>query len=271
MSEVEETTIEALEAPVETPEVEAAPPVITPEPEQERINQAIQKRLAREQRKHERDMDELRRQRDEALAARQTQTATPQPSAGAPKLDDFPTYEVYRQAATRWEIKEELRQERERESQTASQREAQKKAADWKARESKAMDTIHDYEDVADLNKLQREGAMNPAMAQAVLESDFGPQLLYALSKDVDTARRLASMPPAKALLELGRMEGQFYTTPTRQTTNAPTPITPLSGARGTGTVDPAKLSDADYVRQRRAEYQAKQAQRLPLAQRGRR
>ena len=265
---------EVLETPVEpieqTPPTEVAPPVITPDPEQEKINTLIQKRLAREQRKHEREVDELRRQRDEALAVRQA-PATPQPSAGAPRIDDFPTYEDYRQAATRWEIKEELRQERERENQTNAQREATRKASDWKARESKAMDSIPDYEEVADLNRLQREGALNQAMAQAVLESDHGPQLLYALSKDIDTARRLANLPPAKALLELGRMEAQYYITPSRQTTNAPPPIAPISGAKGTGTVDPSKLSDADYVNQKRAEYQARMAQRLPAAQRGRR
>jgi len=281
MSEVTETptTLEAVQPPLEevvpTPEGGAA--VEEPKPVAPTITEeAFQKRLAREKRKLQREAEEEVQKRVNDHLSRQpvSQPATPQPATtGAPKIDDFPTYEDYRQAATRWEIRQELNQEREKENQTKAQREAQALQETWKQRESKAMDKIDDYEEVADLNRLRREGALSPAMAQAVIGSEYGPELLYALGKDTGRAREIANMPPAMQILELGIIAAGFKAQPaqTRPTSNAPTPITPITGGKGTGTVDPAKLSDADFVKQRQAEYKAKQAQRVPVAQRGRR
>ena len=276
MSEVTEVTpvVEAVEPVLEATTPEGGAPVEEPKPVVITEEQ-FQKRLAREKRKLQREAEEEVQKRVNDLASRQTQQPVQsQPTAvGAPKIDDFPTYEDYRQAATRWEIKEELRQERDRENQTKAQREAQTLQETWKQRESKAMDKIDDYEEVADLNRLRREGALNPAMAQAIIGSEFGPELLYALGKDTDRAKQIAQMNPADAIRALGRMEAKFEAPAPipRQITNAPAPLTPVSGAKGTGTVDPAKLSDAEYLAQKKAEYQARMAQRAPVAQRGRR
>jgi hypothetical protein len=276
MSEVNET-LEAIQPELEVVETtpEGGAPVEQPKPEPTITEEAFQKRLAREKRKLQREAEEEVQKRVNDHLSRQPQNTQPIPAppSGAPKIDDFPTYEDYRQAATRWEVKEELRQEREKENQSKAQREAQTLQETWKQRESKAMDKIDDYEEVADLNRLRREGALNPAMAQAIIGSEFGPELLYALGKDTDRAKQIANMNPADAIRALGRMEARFETpaTTTKQPSNAPAPITPITGAKGPGTVDPAKLSDADYVKQRKAEYQARMAQRAPAAQRGRR
>lgn len=277
MSEVIETPLEAIQPELEVVETtpEGGAPVEVPKPEPTITEEAFQKRLAREKRKLQREAEEEVQKRVNDHLSRQPQNPQPvsQPSSGAPKIDDFPTYEDYRQASTRWEIKEEFRQEREQENQSKAQREAQTLQETWKQRESKAMDKIDDYEEVADLNRLRREGALNPAMAQAIIGSEFGPELLYALGKDMDKARQIAQMNPADAIRSLGRMEAKFEAPApiTKQPSNAPAPITPITGGKGPGTVDPTKLSDADYAKQRKAEYQAKMAQRAPVAQRGRR
>ena len=276
MSEVNET-LEAIQPELEVVETtpEGGAPVEQPKPEPTITEEAFQKRLAREKRKLQREAEEEVQKRVNDHLSRQPQNTQPihDPSTGRPVIDEFPIYEDFRKADTRWEVKEVLRQEREKENQSKAQREAQTLQETWKQRESKAMDKIDDYEEVADLNRLRREGALNPAMAQAIIGSEFGPELLYALGKDTDRAKQIANMNPADAIRTLGRMEARFETptTTTKQPSNAPAPITPITGAKGPGTVDPAKLSDADYVKQRKAEYQARMAQRAPAAQRGRR
>ena len=276
MSEVNET-LEAIQPELEVVETtpEGGAPVEQPKPEPTITEEAFQKRLAREKRKLQREAEEEVQKRVNDHLSRQPQNTQPipAPSTGRPVIDEFPTYEDFRKADTRWEVNEVLRQEREKENQSKAQREAQTLQETWKQRESKAMDKIDDYEEVADLNRLRREGALNPAMAQAIIGSEFGPELLYALGKDTDRAKQIANMNPADAIRTLGRMEARFETpaTTTKQPSNAPAPITPITGAKGPGTVDPAKLSDADYVKQRKAEYQARMAQRAPAAQRGRR
>jgi hypothetical protein len=271
-TEVLEAIQPALEEVVTTPEGGA--PVEEPKPVATITEEAFQKRLAREKRKLQREAEEEVQKRVNDHLSRQPQQAQPTPApTGAPKIDDFPAYDDYVRATARWEAKEEMRQEREKENQTKAQREAQTQAENWKQRESKAMDKIDDYEEVADLNRLRREGALNPAMAQAIIGSEFGPELLYALGKDTDRAKQIANMNPADAIRALGRMEAKFEapakTEPTES--KAPAPLTPVSGAKGVGTVDTAKMSDAEYREHKNAEYRAKQAQRTPVAQRGRR
>ena len=203
MTEVNET-LEAIQPELEVVETtpEGGAPVEQPKPEPTITEEAFQKRLAREKRKLQREAEEEVQKRVNDHLSRQPQNtqSTPAPPSGAPKIDDFPTYEDYRQAATRWEVKEELRQEREKENQSKAQREAQTLQETWKQRESKAMDKIDDYEEVADLNRLRREGALNPAMAQAIIGSEFGPELLYALGKDTERAKQIANMNPADAI-----------------------------------------------------------------------
>lgn len=255
--------LEPITPPAGTEPTEVNPPAPEPDPAQERIDQAVKARLAREQRKHERELESLRLENQRLKAAPAPAPEPPAPS-GAPDPNDpkFQDPADYFRALARHEAQETLRQERERDRQEREKQTNQQRMSAWQERENAAMTRHEDYEDVADMGHLQRNGALSPAMASAIVASDHGPELLYLLGKNTEEAQRIASLPPELALLALGRMEARLDTTkPTKPTiTGAPPPIKPVTGGTGGGALDPSKMSDEEYLAHRRAEYQQRRA-----------
>ena len=254
---------EPITAPAEPP-VTATEPVVQDEPAkvltQAEVDQAIEKRLARERKRHDREL----LQRDEEIRVLK-QAPPPAPAQEvAPDPDKFANPSDYLKAEARYqarlEAQEIIRKEREQWNQQEQSRKSQTASAAWSERERAAMKDIEDYEEVADTAMLQRNRAITPAMAKAISDSEFGPQMLYYLCKNLDEAKDLAAMSPEKALLKLGKIEAQFEKPATRPTTAAPPPLTPVRGNAPAGSGDPSKMTDAQYLAWRKSQYQASPA-----------
>ena len=208
------------ETPEEQPVEQEAPKTFT----QEELDAIVGKRLAREQRKWEREQAQR-------LAEQQ---ARQQPVDLAP--EQFDTYEDYADALAERKA-EELLARREAELQQRALLDA------YHEREEAARDKYDDFEMVA----YNPELPVTEAMARAIQASEIGPDVLYHLGTNPKDAARISRLDPILQAREIGKIEAQLGAAPpVKKTSNAPAPIAPVT-ARTTGspafdTTDPRSM-----------------------------
>ena len=213
----EEVASEAEVAPAPELEATAAPePVDTPEVaktfSQEELDAAIQKRLAREQRKWERERQ-----------------APPPVAVDVPSVDQFDSVDAYAEAKA---IK--LIEQREQHRQQTEILDA------YHDREEEARSKYDDFEQVAYNPTLK----ITTVMAQAVQSSDAGPDIAYYLGSNPKEADRISRLSPILQAKEIGRLEAKIASdVPVKRSTSAPAPISPVtartSGNPSYDTTDP--------------------------------
>jgi hypothetical protein len=210
-----------------TPEVVAnLPEVADNQPaktfSQEELDAAIGKRLAREQRKWEREQ-----------AARQTVPVAPKEM---PSIDNFESTDAYAEALALRKA-EELIAQRDRQKEQAQVVEA------YSEREEKARDKYDDFEDVVYNPKLR----ITDVMAESIQSSENGPDLAYWLGSNPKEAERIARLSPILQAKEIGKIEVRLADNPpVKKSTSAPTPISPVtarsSGSPSHDTTDPRSI-----------------------------
>jgi hypothetical protein len=211
------------------PEVEAnLPEVADNQPaktfSQEELDAAIGKRLAREQRKWEREREQ---------AARQTVPVAPKEM---PSIDNFESTDAYADALALRKA-EELVAQRDRQKEQAEIVEA------YSEREEKARDKYDDFEDVVYNPKLR----ITDVMAETIQYSDLGPDLAYWLGSNPKEAERISRLAPILQAREIGKIEVRLADNPpVKKSTSAPTPISPVtarsSGSPSHDTTDPRSI-----------------------------
>jgi hypothetical protein len=167
---------------------------------QKRIDKAI-----KAQREAERERDELRAQL--AKPGSQPAKETAQPAAEKNERPDpakFETYDQYIEALQDWKYDERKRKDAA-EAQAETQRRAEAQTlGEHNARVGKARETHSDYDDVlATVATLQ----ISRELHQAIVSSEYGPEVAYRLAKDPDEAKRIAALPPLRQVAEFGRLE----------------------------------------------------------------
>ena len=219
-----------------TPEVAASSPEVAENQpaktfSQEELDAAIGKRLAREQRKWEREQ-----------AARQTVPVAPKEM---PSIDNFESTDAYAEALALRKA-EELLAQRDRQKEQAQVVEA------YSEREEKARDKYDDFEDVVYNPKLR----ITDVMAETIQYSDLGPDLAYWLGSNPKEAERIARLSPILQAREIGKIEVRLSDNPpVKKSTSAPTPISPVtarsSGSPSHDTTDPRSIktmSTSDWI-----------------------
>jgi hypothetical protein len=220
-----------IEAEVPAPELEATAAVEpveneTPETQveeetsktftQEELDAIVGKRLAREQRKWEREQQQR-------LAEQEARQKAPPPADIVP--EQFDTYDDYAEALAERKA-EELLARREAARQQAELLEA------YHEREEQARDKYDDFEQVAYNPNL----TVTETMAQSIQASDIGPDVLYWLGSNPKEAARIARLPTILQAKEIGKIEATMGSNPpVRKTSTAPAPIAPVT-ARSNGT-----------------------------------
>ena len=230
-----------------TPEVvESTPEVAESQPEQAaektytqaEIDAMIGKRLAREQRKWERE--QAQRQ-----AEMQVLKATP-----AATVNQFESPEAYAEALALQKA-EELIAKREAAKQQSAVLES------YQEREEAAREKYDDFEQVAYNPKLP----ITTVMAETIQSSEIGPELAYYLGSNPKEAERISRMSPFVQAKEIGKIEAKLAADPpTKRTTSAPAPISPVtarsSGAPAYDTTDPRSIktmTDSQWIEAERA------------------
>lgn len=210
------------------------------------LEKALQKRLAREQRKYEREAEELRQiaLRSQQQTQPKPEQAQAQPADARPQREQFADYESYVEALADWKADQRFSaRERERQQQEAfrrAQTEQLSVAQAHKEREAKFVASVEDYQEKVNNPNLR----ISDVMAQAILHSELGPQVAYYLGNNPDEAERIAALPPIAAVKEIGKLETKVAT-PTKPKSSAPPPIEPIkrgSASNAIDTTDPKSL-----------------------------
>jgi len=210
---------------------------------QAEIDAMIGKRLAREQRKWEREQQQR---------AAETQIVK---APSATSADQFESPEAYAEALA-YQKAEELLAKREAAKQQSAVLES------YQEREEAARDKYDDFEQVAYNPKLP----ITDVMAQTIQSSDIGPELAYYLGSNPKDAERISRMTPLAQAKEIGKIEAKLASDPpVKRTTSAPAPISPVtarsSGAPAYDTTDPRSIktmTDSQWIEAERARQMKK-------------
>jgi hypothetical protein len=212
--ETEVTAPEAVEPAAEAPKTFS----------QEELDAAIGKRLAREQRKWE---------REQAAKAAEKQLKTP---VEIPPIEQFNSPEEYADLLAERKAEELLA----RREQARAQSEILESFHD---REEEARNKYDDFEQVAYNPKLP----ITNEMAQTIQSSEVGPDIAYYLGSNPKEADRISRLSPLQQAKELGKIEAKLADNPVvKKTSSAPAPIAPItarsSGSPATDTTDPRSI-----------------------------
>jgi hypothetical protein len=224
-SESAESTPEVVENQTEIPDEKKY--------SQAEIDAMISKRLAREQRKWEREQQQR---------SAETQIVKAAPTASA---DQFESPEAYAEAMA-YQKAEELIAKREAAKQQSQVLES------YQEREEAARDKYDDFEQVAYNPKLP----ITNVMAETIQSSDIGPELAYYLGTNPKDAERISRMTPLAQAKEIGKIEAKLSDNPpVKKTTSAPAPISPVtarsSGSPAFDTTDPRStktMTDSQWI-----------------------
>ena len=202
---------------------------------QEELDAIVGKRLAREQRKWERE---------------QAQKAKSQPVPSEPlKADDFADTQTYADALAERKA-QELLAKRDAEAERQATLDA------YHDREEEARNKYDDFEQVAYNPKLP----VTETMAQTIQASDNGPDVIYYLGSNPKEAERIARLSPLLQAREIGKIEANLGANPpAKKTSTAPAPIAPVTartkGAPAFDTTDPRSvktMSTSEWIEQDR-------------------
>ena len=232
----------------EIAEVPASEPVVTTTPEpvetpseaksfsQEELDAAIGKRLAREQRKWERDR--------------------PQAPVVVPPIEQFETVDAYADALALQKA-EKLLIERDTKKQQSDILEA------YHEKEEDARSKYDDFEQVAYNPSIR----ITPMMAEAIQSSEAGPDVAYYLGANPKEAERISRLSPISQAKEIGKLEAKLVSDPpVKRTSSAPAPISPVtaksSGSPAYDTTDPRSMktmTTTEWINAERARQVKKQ------------
>jgi hypothetical protein len=180
---------------------------------------------------------------------------SPQPylPAGAPEfpaLADFERSEDYEEARTRyvvekakWDLLQELEAHRARETQGEIERR-------YRARMAAAAGSDPELLEIENDTTLP----VSLPMALAIKESEAAPQVLRYLSTHRDEALRISRMNPIAAAREIGRIEAGASNAPPQQprtVSQAPEPVRPVGGTKGSIETDDERVPIDEFVRRR--------------------
>jgi hypothetical protein len=236
MDESQEVVLAEVSAPDQVataaPEAEViAPEAVEPAAEapktfsQEELDAAIGKRLAREQRKWEREQ-----------AAKAAETQARKAPAEIPPIEQFASPDEYAEVLAERKAEELLA----RREQARMQSEI---IESYHEREEEARNKYDDFEQVAYNSKLP----ITDAMAQTIQASEVGPDMAYYLGSNPKEAERISRLSPLQQAKELGKIEAKLADNPVvKKTSSAPAPIAPItarsSGSPATDTTDPRAI-----------------------------
>jgi hypothetical protein len=128
----------------------------------------------------------------------------------------------------------------------------------WKAKEAEFLKSKPDY--AQKVYRDPRDGGpiVTQTMGEVMLASDLGPAIAYYLSENVESAAKIAGLPPLEQAREIGRIEAKLEAAkvpPRPAVSQAPPPVAKVEAGEGSlsgiSTTDPQSdnLSDDAWVK----------------------
>lgn len=233
----------------QTPEAKADKPEANPV--QKRIDQLTWKAHEAERRANAAIMAQQEdRQR---LAQYEQQWQELQRRAAQPRFEQYGDPEQF-QRATEAYNQQVIAQERQRfmQAQQAQQQAIaqQQFQQALNARVVEAGQKYADFNEVVSNPNLPNLQTVNPPVLSAILEHEHFPDIAYYLGKNPNEAHRIAGLPPARAILEVGRIAATLTAKPRQSQASAP-PAT-VGTTKGSADKDPNDMTYDEFVKWRR-------------------
>jgi hypothetical protein len=141
---------------------------------------------------------------------------------GTPKLEDFDYDDgEYQQALIDAKVEAAVKAQEDRRRAEESKRNAETIQEGFNTRI--VAFGKDDFAEVADSIP-----DLPPGVADALIQAENGPELIYHLGTHLDLADKIANMPPGQAMMELGRISANI-SKPEPEISSAPDPIKPLA------------------------------------------
>lgn len=239
-----------------------ANPPVTEQPENKGSNRAFGqfRRGLRELREQQREQA-----RQFAEIMQRFQQPAPQPSGDAPpKREEFQDYESFVRATSRWEAKQELREELARREQEYSRTQQESvrresESATAAAREefmSAGMEKYgEEFEEIVTSGSL----AITDPMAAALQELEYGVDVAWHLSQHPKEAARISKLSPARQIAEIGKLEDKLLADQRAAPSAAPNPLKPVKTKQAPASDEITPDDDADaFYRKRNAQVKRK-------------
>lgn len=169
-----------------------------------------------------------------------------QKTEDGPKRDQFASDEEFQQALVDHRVDQKLREKEAKEAEAKQNEQREKTIKGFKSRQDAFVKETPDYAE-----KLEAaEVVVSNEVRDMIVESDFGPQILYHFANNPEEAERIRDMTAAGAARAFGKLEARFenekapqgasksesekpkeVSAPKVEISKAPAPITPLKGA----------------------------------------
>lgn len=198
-----------------------------------------QRELARQEAEKER---QARQELENRLRELEAKASPPQAVDPDPKPDpsQFNDALEYAEALAEWTTDKKLREREQQEMARKAQEEQTRKQVEFQKRVQSAKNDLPDYEDTI---AAAGDIPVSAPVGEAIIESEYGPQLLYYLADNPEFARSLADKSLTAQLREIGKLEAKFEKTapqqeskkePVAKKSNAPAPISPIKASSAT-------------------------------------
>lgn len=123
-----------------------------------------------------------------------------------PKRSEYTDMDDYDDALVEWSSNKAAKELKEKEAKEKAEERTKKVIADWTKRLEKAKEDLPDFEDMMRSSK----AAVSDPARDAIIESEYGPQIAYSLAEDDELAEKVTNMKPADQLKWIGRQEDKF-------------------------------------------------------------
>lgn len=218
-----------------------------PQQEERKQNPKLERRFSEitKQREEARKEAQAERERRQALEQRLAELeAKAQPQRveqmdEEPQPSQFADAFEYAKALAEYTADKRIADMKRQEAEAKIAEQRQQVINTWAQRVQEAKAQMPDFDDMV----ASSDVVVSDAIRDAILESDVGPQLLYHLAENSETAKKIAAMSERAALKELGKIEARLETKtqePEQKPiakSKAPAPVRPIKAATGVADV----------------------------------
>lgn len=214
-------------------------------------------------------LKQAERERDAALKKKEAEQTPAKETKAEPKLEDFEyDKEQYTQAMIEHKINEKVSEALANQANTQKQSQAQAEQAAINATFNEKAAAFAasnpDYEKVIEANGAN--AVYSQTLREAIITSEYGPQLDYAMLSNPQLLDQLNGMTPVQAAREIGKLEASYTKpavtpSPAKTVSTAPDPV-PVSGGGGRASSDYSYNEEMDMNSYYEAYMAAQRAKR---------
>lgn len=209
---------------------------------QQRVNE-----ITRARRDAERERDHWRQQAEMLQQAQRQPQRSPE---GIPKIEDYTDFNEYAADHARW-VEQQAYQ---RVASEYQQQQAYARQADIASQFDRRAAT-YEAENPGFSERMATFAStfMPPVeVVEAIGVSEHGPAVFDYLAQHMDEADRIFRMPPAAAMLQIGRLEERISQPKNKPVSKAPAPA-PVLGGGATPQKPPERMTDDEWYASQRA------------------